>query len=55
MCIERRVFLTPFAWILILLELVLCGWLLRVIWKTESEMPTETIVPKSDEDVELVG
>jgi len=47
--------LTPFAWILIVLELGLCAVLLRVIWKTESEKPTETIVPKSDEDVELVG
>ncbi len=47
--------MTPLAWLAIVLEIVLAVWVVRLIWRTEGERPTEEIVPATDEDVELVG
>ena len=47
--------MTPLAWLIIVMEVILCFWLVSVVWKEEQETPTETIVPLTDEDVELVG
>ena len=46
--------MTPLAWLTILIEILLAIWVIRLIWKTEGERPTEQIVPATDEDVELV-
>ncbi len=43
------------AWLAIGFEILLAVWVVRLIWKTESERPTEEIVPATDEEVELVG
>ena len=47
--------MTPLAWIFIVLEVVLCIWLVTVVWRTEQETPTESIIPVTEDDVELVG
>ena len=47
--------MTPLAWILIALEVILCIWLITVVWRVEEDTPTESIVPMTDDDVELVG
>ena len=46
--------MTPLAWIMIILEVLLAIWVVRLIWRIEEEKPTEDIVPATDEDVELV-
>ena len=47
--------MTPLVWLAIVLEIMLAVWVVRLIWRTEAERPTEEIVPATDEDVELVG
>ena len=47
--------MSPLAWLAILLEVLLAIWVVRLIWRTEEERPTEEIVPATDEEVELVG
>ena len=46
--------MTITAWILIGLEVAAAIGVILLIWKTKRERPTETIVPATDEDVELV-
>jgi len=47
--------MAPSAWLAIILEVLLAIWVVRLIWRTEGERPTEDIVPTTDEEVELVG
>jgi len=47
--------MTPSGWLAIILEILLAIWLVRFIWRTEEERPTEDIVPATDKEVELVG
>ena len=46
--------MTPLAWLMIALEVLLAIWVFRLVWRTEAERPTEDIVPANDADVELV-
>ncbi len=39
---------------MVVLELSIVLWVIRLVWKIEREEPTERIVPATDEDVELV-
>lgn len=39
---------------LMLLEIVIVLWVIRLVWRIEREEPTESIVPATDGDVELV-
>lgn len=43
------------AWSLIGLEVILAIWVVRLVWRVEAERPTESIVPKTDADAELVA
>jgi hypothetical protein len=47
--------MTTLAWLTIALEVLVAIWVIRLIWKTEDARPTETIVPATDKEVELVG
>ena len=47
--------MTPLVWLALVLETMLAVWVVRLIWRTEAERPTEEIVLATDEDVELVG
>ena len=47
--------MTPLVWPALVLETLLAVWVVRLIWRTEGQRPTEEIVPATDEDVELVG
>lgn len=47
--------MTTLAWLTILVEVGVAIWVIRLVWRTESERPTEQIVPATDEEVELVG
>ena len=47
--------MTAVAWLTIFLEVLLAAWVVRLVWRTEDERPTEEIVPAADDDVELVG
>jgi hypothetical protein len=46
--------MTTVAWLTIVLEILLAVWVIRLVWRTENERPTEQIVPAVDDDVELV-
>jgi hypothetical protein len=46
--------MTTVAWLTIVLEILLAVWVIRLVWRTENERPTEQIVPATDDDVELV-
>ena len=46
--------MTLLAWLVIIMEILLAGWVARLVWRTEQERPTADIVPATDEDVELV-
>ena len=47
--------MTALAWLTILAEVLLAIWVIRLVWRTETDRPTEEIVPAGDDDVELVG
>lgn len=47
--------MSPSGWLAIAIEILLAIWVIRLIWRTEEERPTEDIVPATDEEVELVG
>ena len=47
--------MTLAAWLTIVLEALLAVWVVRLVWRTENERPTEEIVPAAADDVELVG
>ena len=36
------------------IEILLAVWVIRLVWKTENNRPTEEIVPAEEDDVELV-
>lgn len=40
--------------LMVLLEVAILLWAIHLVWKTEREEPTESIVPATDKDVELV-
>lgn len=40
--------------VMVALEIAILLWVIRLIWKAEREEPTESIVPATDKDVELV-
>jgi hypothetical protein len=40
-------------WILFVLQIAVLAWGVQVILKLENERPTETIVPATDEDLEV--
>ena len=42
------------AWLTIGIEILLAVWVIRLVWKTENNRPTEEIVPAEEDDVELV-
>ena len=42
------------AWLTIGIEILLAVWVIRVVWNTENNRPTEEIVPAEEDDVELV-
>ena len=46
--------MTTAGWLTILLEVLVAVWVVRLIWRAESERPTEEIAPATDSDVELV-
>ena len=46
--------LTVLDWFMVLLEIGILLWAIRLVWKTEGEEPTESIIPATDKDVELV-
>ena len=46
--------MTTTAWLTIGIEIFLAVWVIRVVWKTENNRPTEEIVPAEEDDVELV-
>jgi hypothetical protein len=46
--------LTVLDWFMVLLEIGILLWAIRLVWKIEGEEPTESIIPATDEDVELV-
>ena len=39
---------------MVALEIAILLWAIRLVWKAEREEPTESIVPATDKDVELV-
>ena len=47
--------MTALAWLTILAEVLLAILVIRLVWRTETDRPTEEIVPAGDDDVELVG
>ena len=47
--------MTPLLWLTLALEVLFAAWVVRLIWRTEQERPTEQIVPATAEEVELVG
>jgi hypothetical protein len=47
--------MSTLVWLAFGLEIMLAVWVVRFIWRTENERPTEKIVPSTDEEVELVG
>ena len=46
--------MTTAGWLTILLEVLVAVWVVRLVWRVESERPTEGIVPATGDDVELV-
>ena len=46
--------LTPFEWCMMLLEIMVALGVIWLIYSVENEHPTEHIIPKTDEEVELV-
>lgn len=45
---------TVLDWFMVALEIAILLWAIHLVWKAESEEPTETIVPATDKEVELV-
>ena len=45
---------TVLDWFMVALEIAILLWVIRLVWKAEQEEPTESIVPATDKDVELV-
>ena len=45
---------TVLDWFMVALEIAILLWAIRLVWKAEQEEPTESIVPATDQDVELV-
>ena len=45
---------TVLEWFMVALEIAILLWVIRLVWKTEREEPTESIVPATDKEVELV-
>ncbi len=43
------------AWVIVIGEILLAVFVMRLVWQVESDRPTETIVPETDDDTELVG
>ena len=39
---------------LVALEIAILLWAIHLVWKAEREEPTESLVPATDKDVELV-
>ena len=39
---------------MVALEIAILLWAIRLVWKAEREEPTESIIPATDKDVELV-
>ncbi len=39
---------------MVVLEVGVVLWVIRLVWRIEREEPTEQIVPATDEEVELV-
>ncbi len=46
--------LTVLDGFMVALEIAILVWAIRLVWKAEREEPTESIVPATDKDVELV-
>ena len=46
--------LTVLDGFMVLLEIGIFLWAIRLVWKAEREEPTESIIPATDKDVELV-
>ena len=45
---------TVLDWFMVLLEIAILLWAIRLVWRTERDEPTESITPATDRDVELV-
>ncbi|MCY3759119.1 MAG: hypothetical protein OXG96_15475 [Acidobacteria bacterium] len=45
---------TALDWFMVALEIAILLWAIRLVWKAEQEEPTESIIPATDKDVELV-
>ena len=45
---------TVLDWFMVTLEIAILLWAIHLVWKAEREEPTETIVPATDREVELV-
>ena len=41
-------------WLALVVEALLAAGVVRLIWRTERDKPTENIVPATEADVELV-
>ncbi|MDE2665744.1 MAG: hypothetical protein OXI69_06305 [Acidobacteriota bacterium] len=46
--------MTVLDWFMVALEMAILLWAIRLVWKAEREEPTESIIPATDRDVELV-
>ena len=46
--------MTTAGWLTIAIEVLVAVWVVRVIWRVESDRPTEQIAPATDADVDLV-
>ena len=44
----------PLLWLILGAEALLVIWVIRLVWHTEQQNPTEDIVPATEADVELV-
>ena len=42
------------AWLSIAIETLVAVWVIRLIWRVESERPTEQVAPATDADAKLV-
>ena len=46
--------MTTAGWLTIAIEILVAAWVVRLIWRVETQRPTEEIAPATDSDVELV-
>lgn len=45
---------TVVDWFMVALEIAILLWAIHLVWKAERDEPTESIVPATDREVELV-